>query len=113
LYTRYDFSRDSFLKGLAIGGGAAKAGGKWFNMSGLTLPNGQPLPKNSSGNSLFKLEQDVMLNLFASYKLNRNWEFRLDCANVLDESFPIGAQGVGLVDAAEPRTFSFQTTFRY
>lgn len=113
IYTRYDFSRESALKGLSFGGGAAKAGGKWFNMSGLTLPGGAPLPKNSSGNSLFKLKQDVMVNLFAGYKLNRNWEFRVDCSNVLDKSYPIGAQGVGLVDAAEPRTFSFQTTYRY
>ncbi len=113
LYSRYDFDRGGPLKGFAIGGGAAKAGGKWFNMSGLVLPGGAALPKNSSGNSLFKLKQEVMANLFASYRLNRSWEFRIDCKNALDKSYPIGAQGVGLVDAAEPRTFSFQTTYRY
>lgn len=113
VFTRYDFSRESKLRGVAFGGGAAKAGGKWFNMTGLVLPNGAALPKNSSGNSLFKLKQDVMLNLFASYRLDRHWEFRIDCTNVLDEVFPIGAQGVGLADAAEPRTFFFRTTYRY
>jgi iron complex outermembrane recepter protein len=113
LFTRYDFESGGIMKGLAIGGGASKAGGKWFNMSGLVLPGGAALPKNSSGASLFKLKQAVALNLFASYRFNRHWDFRVDCTNVLDESYPIGAQGVGLVDAAEPRTFSFQTTFRY
>jgi iron complex outermembrane recepter protein len=113
LYGRYDFDKSGPMKGFAFGGGAAKAGGKWFNMAGLVLPGGVALPKNSSGNSLFKLKQEVMVNLFASYRLNRHWDFRLDCQNVLDKRFPIGAQGVGLVDAAEPLNFSFQTTYRY
>ncbi|SDS49336.1 TonB-dependent receptor [Opitutus sp. GAS368] len=112
-FGRYDFSKDSPLKGLAVGGGATKAGGKWFNMGGLVLPNGAALPTNSSGNALFKLKQDVLVNLFAGYRLNRHWNFRIDCQNVLDKVYPIGAQGVGLVDAVEPRSFSFQTTYRY
>jgi len=113
VFSRYDFSRDTRMKGFAIGGGAYKAGGKWFTMSGLVLPGGVPLPKNSSGNSVFKLDQEVLLNLFASYQLNRNWTFRIDCANVLDEAFPIGAQGVGLVDAVDPQMFSFQVTYKH
>ena len=34
-------------------------------------------------------------------------------ANVLDEAFPIGAQGVGLVDAVDPQMFSFQVTYKH
>lgn len=113
LFSRYDFSKSGPLKGVSVGGGAARAGGKWFNMSGLVLPGGVALPKNSSGNSLFKLKQDVLLNLFASYRLNRHWDFRIDCENVLDKSYAIGAQGVGLVDSVDPRTFTFQTKYSY
>lgn len=113
VFTRYDFAREGFLKGVAIGGGAYKSGGKWFTMSGMVLPGGAPLPKNSSGNSIFTLKQEVMLNLFTSYQLNKHWSFRVNCSNVLDERFPVGAQGVGLADAAEPRTFSFESTYRY
>lgn len=113
LFSRYDFNKNSPLKGLAVGGGAAKAGGKWFNMSGLVLPGGAALPKNSSGNSLFKLKQDVLLNLFASYRLNRHWNFRVDCENVLNKSYAIGAQGVGLADSVDPRTFTFETRYSY
>lgn len=113
VFGRYDFERNGPMRGFAFGGGAARAGGKWFNMSGLVLPGGAALPANSSGNALFKLKQEVMVNLFASYRLNRHWEFRLDCQNALDKVYAVGAQGVGLADAAEPRTFSFQTTFRY
>ncbi|HND62728.1 MAG TPA: TonB-dependent receptor [Opitutaceae bacterium] len=113
LFGRYDFQHDSGLKGFSFGGGAQKAGGKWFNMAGLTLPGGVALPKNSSGNSLFKLKQEVLLNMFAAYQVGKHWIFRVDCVNVLDKKYPIGAQGVGLADAVDPRTFSFQTTYKY
>ena len=113
LFGRYDFGKSGPMKGFAFGGGASKAGGKWFNMSGLTMPDGSAPVRNSSGNALFKLRQEVLVNLFTSYRLNRRWEFRVDCQNALDKVFAIGAQGVGLADAVDPRTFNFQTTFRY
>ncbi len=113
LFTRYDFSRDTPLKGFAVGGGAQRAGGKWFSMSGMVLPGGAALPVNSSGNSVFKLKQDVLLNLFTQYEINHHWLVRVNCDNVLDKSYPIGAQGVGLVDAIPPRTFSFETKYKY
>jgi outer membrane receptor for ferric coprogen and ferric-rhodotorulic acid len=116
LMSRYDFDHTNHANpfhGLAVGGGAAKAGGKWFTMSGLVLPGGAALPVNSSGNSIFKLKQEVLLNLFAEYQLNRHWTLRVDCENVLDKSYPIGAQGVGLVDSVDPRTFSFEGTFKF
>ena len=62
---------------------------------------------------MFKLKQEVLLNLFANYQMNRRWSLRLDCENVLDSSYAIGAQGVGLVDSVNPRTFSIQSTYKY
>jgi len=112
-FGRYDFSDTSALKNFSVGGGSYRTGGKWFTMSGMTLPGGQPLPVNSSGTSVFKLKAGTLVNLFVSYKVNRNWILRVDCNNVLDEVFPLGAQGVGLVDAVDPRTFSFQATYKY
>jgi outer membrane receptor for ferric coprogen and ferric-rhodotorulic acid len=113
VFTRYDFNQQSGLKGFSIGGGAAKAGGKWFTMAGMILPGGAAPTKNSSGNAVFKLKQEVLLNLFANYQMNRRWSLRLDCENVLDSSYAIGAQGVGLVDSVNPRTFSIQSTYKY
>jgi outer membrane receptor for ferric coprogen and ferric-rhodotorulic acid len=113
VFGRYDFDRNSPLKGFAFGGGAQKAGGKWFTMSGMVLPGGVALPKNSSGNSVFKLKQEVLLNLFTTYQFDRHWSVRLDCTNVLGQKYAIGAQGVGLADAVDPRTFSFTGTYRY
>lgn len=82
-------------------------------MGGMTLPGGAPLPRNSSGNSIFKLKQDMLLNLFSEYEINRHWTVRVDCTNVLDKAYAIGAQGVGLADIVDPRTFSFRTTYKF
>lgn len=113
VFSRYDFARTGPLKGFAVGGGAQKAGGKWFVMGGLTLPGNAPLPVNSSGNSIFRLKQDVLLNLFTEYQVTPRWLVRIECANVLDKAYAIGAQGVGLADIVDPRTFSFRTTLKY
>lgn len=118
LFTRYDFDhndKSSPVRGLAIGGGAQKAGGKWFTRSGLILPDGTVAAnvKDSSGNARpFKLRQGVLVNLFAEYEINKNWSVRLDCANALDEVYAVGAQGVGLADPVEPRTFSFSARWK-
>jgi iron complex outermembrane receptor protein len=113
LFGRYDFNATGAFKGFAFGGGAQKAGGKWFTMSGMTLPGNAPLPKNSSGASIFKLKQDVLVNMFAEYELNKNWTVRVDCTNVLDKAYAIGAQGVGLADIVDPRTFSFRVSYGF
>ena len=112
IFSRYDFERAGGLKGLAIGGGAQRAGGKWFTMSGMVLPGGRPLPLNSSGNPLFKLKQEVLMNLFAEYQFNKNWSARIDCVNVLDKAYAVGAQGVGLADPVDPRNFSLTVRWR-
>ena len=113
VFGRYDVAHTSALKGLAFGGGAQKAGGKWFTMSGMILPDGSTPAKNSSGNQVFKLKQEVLLNLFASYQFDRHWNVRIDCVNVLDKTYAIGAQGIGLADSVDPRTFSFTATYKY
>lgn len=113
IFGRYDFDRTGAIKGLALGGGAQKAGGKWFGTGGITRPGGVPFPANSSGARLFKLKQEVLINLFGTYDINRHWTVRLDCANVLDKAYAIGAQGVGLADIVDPRTFSVRATYKF
>jgi len=113
IFTRYDFPSYSLLKGWAVGVGSYKAGGKWFNMAGLVLPNNAPLPKNSSGNSIFKLKQDVIFNPFVDYVYSKHLDIRLSCENILNAAFPIGAQGVGLVDPVDPTTLSLEVTLKY
>ena len=100
-------------KGLDLGGGAQRAGGKWFTMSGMTLPGGVPLPVTKSGTSVFQLKQEVLLNLFFGYEFNKHWNARIDVVNALDKSYAIGAQGVGLADIVDPRTFSLQVSYSH
>jgi len=113
VFGRYDFRPDSGVKGLHFGGGANKAGGKWFTMSGMTLPGGVPLPVTKSGTSVFQLKQEVLLNLFVGYEFNKHWTGRIDVVNVLDKAFAVGAQGVGLADIVDPRTFSLQVSYSH
>jgi outer membrane receptor for ferric coprogen and ferric-rhodotorulic acid len=113
VYTRYDFPKDSALSGLAVGGGAYESGGRWFSMGGMVLPGNAPLPLNSSSTSLFKLHQEVMMNLFAAYRINRHWEVRVTCENIFNNLFPMAGQGVGLIDPADPQTFAGEVTLKY
>jgi len=113
VFGRYDFRPDSGVKGLHFGGGANKAGGKWFTMSGMTLPGGVPLPVTKSGTSVFQLKQEVLLNLFVGYEFNKHWTGRIDVVNALDKAFAVGAQGVGLADIVDPRTFSLQVSYSH
>lgn len=113
VFGRYDFQPSSGVKGLYLGGGAQKASGKWFTMSGMTLPGGVPLPVTKSGTSVFELKQEVLLNLFLGYEFNKHWNARIDVVNALDKSYAIGAQGVGLADIVDPRTFSLQVSYSH
>jgi hypothetical protein len=38
---------------------------------------------------------------------------RINCENVLGVQYPQGLQGIGLVDPADPRTFTFSATYKF
>jgi len=122
VWTRYDFQRDSALKGFAFGGGIVRQGAKYFSMASLTPPGGAGTAgggaiytdtPNSSGVALFKLHEGTMVNAFLSDRVTKNIELLLSCENVLDQAYPDGAQGVGLVDPSDPRTFTFEMTYKF
>ncbi len=105
-FTRYDFSSGS-LKGVSIGGGAAKTGGNYFTAQGnITYPVGvTPHP--------ITLEAVWNATAFVSYRYNRNWSFRLNVENVLDKAFALGAQTPLFVDPSPPRTFKLSTSYKF
>lgn len=105
-FTRYDFSGGS-AKGLSIGGGASKTGGNIFTaLGGYTFPKGvTPAP--------ITLEAVWNTSVFASYKYDRHWSFRLNIDNVLDKDFAMGAQTPLFVDPSPPRTFQISTTYKF
>ena len=105
-FTRYDFT-DGALKGFSLGGGASKTDGNIFtSLAGYTFPPGvTPGP--------ITLESVWNATIFFSYRLNKNWTFRVNVENVLDKEFAMGAQTPIFVDPSPPRTFQFSTSYRF
>lgn len=99
--------RHGLLRGLSIGGGLSRTGGRWITTSGLQsstiyIP---PLVKRQSG---------TLVNAFLSYQANKHGLFRVSCANVLDEDYPIAAESTPLyIDPSEPRDFTFETSHKF
>jgi iron complex outermembrane recepter protein len=105
-FTRYDFSNGP-LKGLGLGGGASKTGGNYFvTQSNITYPVGEtPHP--------ITLESVWNATAFVSFRLNKNWLFRLNVDNVLDKAYAMGAQTPLFVDMSPPRTFRLSTSYKF
>ena len=114
LFTRYNFNTNPNARaGLSIGGGITRIGAKYQSTGGITLPVGYtPYAIDSSGTSLLKLQTGTQVTAFISYNFSKKLNLRINCSNILDEAFPIGAQGVALVDPSEPRTFSFSVQYK-
>jgi outer membrane receptor for ferric coprogen and ferric-rhodotorulic acid len=108
LFTRYDFGRVGPLHRLAVGGGVATVGGQWVNDGGLTDAPGLP------ANGYIKMQQGSMLNAFVVFDITRHWSARVDVENILNQAFGVGSEGdVENIDPSDPRTFSFQLSYRY
>lgn len=103
LFTRYDFTPNT-LKGLSIGGGATTKTGWIVSTSGLILPT----PK-----AFIDVQDGLLVNVFASFKIGRHWTARINIENILDETFPAGFQAAWLVDPSNPRTVSLSTTYKF
>ena len=104
LFTRYDFRRDSPLRGLATGGGVSRIGGRWLSTSGETFPAGWAKP------SVFKVQEGTSVSVFVIYRLARHWIARVSASNLLDQRYLAGAQSAGAVDPAPPRTVTLSLT---
>ena len=106
LFTRYDFQRDSSLKGLSIGGGLTRIGGRWMTTTGDTATS-FALP------SIVKMDTGSALNGFVTYAFNKHWLFRVNCDNILNQAYPLASQSPFFVDPSMARTFSFATTYKF
>jgi len=107
LFTRYDFARDTALKGLTIGGGASRMGNRFMTTSGMTFPTGWVKP------SLIKVQQATWMSAFAAYQFNSHWSARVNVSNLLDKQYPMGLQSGLTVDPAPPRTFVGTVSFSF
>lgn len=105
LFTRYDFNSGSALRGLAVGGGLARIGGRWVSTNGLA---GVPLPANG----VLKAEAGTMVDAFVSYAVTRHLSLRVACDNLLNQAYVYGAQSALQVDPSPPRTWYFSGSLR-
>jgi outer membrane receptor protein involved in Fe transport len=106
IFTRYDFDKTGPFKGLSVGGGAARVGGRWESTGGMVY-TAAPLP------SELRLRTGTNVNAFVNYSFNRHWLVRVSCSNVLNDSYPLGSQAANYNDPSPPRTFTFETIWKF
>lgn len=107
LFTRYDFAKESALRGIGFGGGVTRIGDTLVSSGGITPPAGFVLP------SLLKLDEGTLVKVFATYQPSKHWLFRLGLDNVLNKAFPLGQQGATNIDPSLPRTLNFTVTYSF
>jgi outer membrane receptor protein involved in Fe transport len=105
-FSRYDFQKSNPLSGFGIGGGITRVGGRWMNNAGLDYTKG-PLP------AFIKLYTGTVINAFVDYRLGKHWSFKINCANLLNDAFVFGNDVAYISDPSPPRTFSFQTNYKF
>ncbi len=104
LVGRYEFQSEN-LKGLSVGAGFARLSGRLLSVGAYVT--------GIAGLKLIEVEPSNELTLFASYKLDKNWSFRLNVDNALDEAYVLGAQNAYFVDPSLPRSFSASATYKF
>lgn len=107
--TRYDFQQGSSLSGLSLGGGVVRFGGAWTTTSGI---RGYDFSQQRWPDRI-KVAPGTLVNVFANYAWDRNWNFRVAVQNVLDEHYVLGYQGATYADPSPPRTFVFETLYKF
>jgi len=108
LYNRYDFDRESALKGLAVGGGVVRVGGRYVTDGQVTAPAGS-LPADGE----LKLATGTLLNAFATYQINRHMTFTLAVDNILNEVYVTGEQSAVLANPSPPRTYQIIGLYKF
>jgi iron complex outermembrane recepter protein len=107
LFARYDFTSSGNAKGLSIGGGASRFTGRVVTSTSITFPVGMVRP------AFIDVEPATLVTGFANYHLNKNWSFRVQVNNVLDQTYAVGINAAHLIDPTLPRTFVFSTKYRF
>ncbi|MBL9216549.1 MAG: TonB-dependent receptor [Opitutaceae bacterium] len=107
LFTRYDFRSSTSLKGFSFGGGISRINGRVVSTAGLTFPVGVTKP------TFMKVEPGTLVGVFANYALNKHWTFRLQCDNLLDETYAVGINAAYLVDPSLPRNFTLSAKYKF
>jgi len=107
LFTRYDFASSTPAKGLSLGGGASRITGRVVISTNITYPVGVTKPP------FIDVAPATLMNVFANYKVNKNWSCRLQVDNVLDKVYAVGINAAYLIDPSLPRSFTFAVKYKF
>jgi len=108
IFNRYDFPHDSALKGLSVGGGVSRVGGRWVATTGIL-----DAPGLIPANKVLKVQTGTEVNAFLEYKFNRHWLVQLNGNNLLNQAYPLSYASAYGIDPSNPLTWSIQAQFGF
>ncbi len=108
VFNRYGFPKTSALKGLAIGGGVTRVGGRWLATTGI-LNAAALLPKSG----LLKVKTGTETQVFVDYEFNRHWTVRLNANNLLNETYPLSFPSAIGLDPSVPLNYVLETDYKF
>ncbi len=109
-YTRYDFKRDTPLRGLSLGTGVVRVGSRWISTAGA---RNAVFDDYATRTGSLKLKSGTLWNGFVNYTVNRHWSARLNCVNILDEIYSQGQNSIVVSDPSTPRTFNLEIEHKF
>jgi outer membrane receptor for ferric coprogen and ferric-rhodotorulic acid len=110
LFSSYQFPADSELKGVTIGGGFDYFEGLYDPLSGL-WKGAETAFEQSTG--YLKDKPGFPVKIFASYRYNKHWLFRISCDNLFDDHYAVDAPLPTVVDLSNPRMFAFEANYKF
>jgi iron complex outermembrane receptor protein len=103
IIAKYSF-RDGALKGLEVGAGGYRTGGRVTATGALTYV-GKP--------AFIENKAEPIVKLFANYAVNSHLSLKLQVDNVLDEVVPLAINSAVLMETNLPRTFTLRADYRF
>jgi len=100
---KYTF-RDGGAKGLSLGAGGYNTTGRVTSTGALTYA-GKP--------AFITQDADPVIKLFANYRLNQNWSFKLELENAFDGLTPQAINSATLIETNIGRSLSFHAAYKF
>ena len=111
-FNRYDFPKESSLKGLALNFGISRIGGRWTSSGGIVaFPSMETTFTQQHGGLIGEAEYPRQCLRLLS--INEAFPVMIRCDNVLNQAYPEGAQEAEIIDPSPPATASFLAEYKF
>lgn len=100
---KYSF-KDGTAKGLSVGAGGYRTAGRVTATGALTYAGKPAFITNKS---------EPIVKLFANYTLNKNWSFKFELENLLDNLSPLAINSATLIETNIGRSFTFHAGYSF